>query len=340
MPKTGELLKKELGLENIRFAKILRIAISSYKILLVAYNSYRPTMPITSYRLLRWPFVGMLYHGTALFHSEDKIPPTTPPMDIEEYNGSLRGALVMAVDLAGYRFVDEDVFTKVFESKEESREESPKTRSLFYGTLKEALTIADLADPEAMSGLTRKFRKERTSIMKGENVTAKLADVFVEEGKGTVVFAFLTEATEKYAPEHEYQEVDPNNLSLRRNTSKVYEVTIEVEDFFEWLGTYPDKDSITREDIKEILDVSNVRVFSTSPSLHFQGMNFNLSQMDASRYPTNISPDEWGPRHGGTGNYFVDKHMYGIIRQIVNRGFFLQQMASSLTSKLKQRGLI
>lgn len=281
----------------------------------------------------------MIYHGTALYHGEERIPPTTPPMDIEDYNGAIRGALIIAVDLAGHRFMDDDAFTKVFESNEDSTT-SPRVSSLFHGTLSEALTIADLADPEAMSGLTRKFRKERTRIMKGENITAKLVDVFVEEGKGTVIFAFLTEATDKYGPDYEYQEVDPENLTLRRNTAKVYEITIEVEDFFEWLDTNPDKNEITRDDIKDILEVSNVKVFSTSPSLHFQGMNFNLSQMDASRYPTSIPPNEWGPRHGGIGNYFVDKHMYGLIRQIANRGFFMQQMASSVTKKLKDRGLL
>lgn len=349
--KTGIRLKRELGLENFPFAKIMRLALSSYKILMVAYNSYRPTMPITSFQLRRWPFTAMVFHGTDLYHGSNKVPIMTPPMDLEDYNGALRGALIVPVDLAGHRFIDDDEFTKVFENKNSTqRQKEPKRYSFFYeGKLNEFVTLQDLADTGNISDFTMKWRKDRNRVMGSENTQAKLIDCVIDEAEGSATFQFLTEATELGnkqpsdsidSPYRFYPgpkgEVDPSNFSIDRNTSKTYELQIKVLDILEWLKAF-DGEKIGRKEMKEILDVSNVQVFSTSPSFHWQGANYNLSQLDGSMYPTDIPNDTWGPRHGDKSGYFLDKHLYGLLRSIE---FFLNPMASMLTSKLQQRGLI
>ena len=107
-------------------------------------------------------------------------------------------------------------------------------------------------------------------------------------------------------------------------------------EFWDWLDVF-EGDKITRFNMKEILEVSSVQVFSNSPSFHWQGGNFNLSQLDGSIYPTEISNPVWGPRHGDPSGYFLDKHLWGLLKQM---GFWLNPMASMLTSKLQKRGLI
>lgn len=89
--------------------------------------------------------------------------------------------------------------------------------------------------------------------------------------------------------------------------------------------------------MKEILEVSDIKVFSTSPAFHYQGANFNASQIDASIYPTSISNPVWGPRHGDKSGYFLGKHLYSLLQSI---DFWLNPMSSMLTGKLRGRGLI
>jgi len=130
-------------------------------------------------------------------------------------------------------------------------------------------------------------------------------------------------------------EVDPETFNLTKNRSKTYEIQIKVLDFLDWLDVFSEQ-KVTESDMKEILDTADIQVFSTSPSFHYQGFNYWLSQLDGSIYPTTIKPQRWDKIHGD-GDAFVDKHLYGLMRQIK---FFRNQMASMITKKLKDRGLI
>lgn len=256
-----------------------------------------------------------------------KRPTTTPLMDIEDFNGTLRPAFFFTIDLSG-EFGSDRKLTKILDGV--------KTGGAEF-SLKEFVTLADLNNTGNISDFTMNFRRQRTSLMGGENTVAKLVDLFVNEADRSVTFAFLTEVT-PYPddPDHEYQEVDPDTFELSNNRSKVYEIQIKILEFFDWLDTNPGLDKITEKDMKEIFDVANVQVFSTSPSFHWQGFNAWCSQIDASIYPTDIMPKFWDQYHGD-GEAFLDKHLYGVIRQIK---FWMNPMASMLTRKLKDRGLI
>jgi hypothetical protein len=467
----GEILKKNLGLEKLKHVKISRVVTSSYKILQVFYDSYRPSMPITNYRIKNFPFIARVFHGTDLAHNTDRAPIMTPAIDIEDYNGNIKGALIIPTNLAGDRFVDKKQFSKIFESTlnekfvdyvksnldnkkyalhvnpnskelQEIREESDsfgirgiylsnlnkmfianadllhrnirrrletkyhplnlnefgvyfttddmrgvvtietisdeafkeflatdfyntylsnydidlkevllENQQIFLGKgfLKEFVTLDDLNDTDTISDFTSTWRKDRSRVMGQENITAKLVDCVVDEADKSVTFQFLTTATElgNKAPndniDSDYRfysgpkgEVDPETFNITRNRSRTYEMQIKVLEFFDWLDVF-EGEKIGRKEINEILEVSNIQVFSTAPSFHYQGMNYNLSQLDGSIYPTTISNPIWGPRHGDPDGYFLDKHLYGLMRQIK---FFHQQMGSMLTGKLKNRGLI
>ena len=468
---TGMILRRNLGLENFKYIKINRAVVSSYKVLFIWFDSYRKTMPITNYRIKNFPWVANIFHGTFIFHNTKKQTTFTPPMDLVDYNGAVRGSLVIPVNMAGDRFIDKKEFTKVFENVQnekfldyvkvssydatgkyaihvnptlseikEIKEETgdPDLRGIyiastekmyvsssklthdhiiksipglkrgmlieygvrfstdeeynnivieysnsealasflnndFYNTyllhlepelidtfleqaplmqfnrnLLEFVTLYDLADKGNMSAFTGVWRKDRNRTMGGENTTAKLVDCFLSEADNSVVFSFRTEATslkgkdvdDNIASDYKFYDgdkgqTDKKTFDIKKNISKSYELQIKILEFFDWLDVF-EGEKVTPKNMKDILETSNVQVFSTSPSFHWQGMNFNLSQMDGSAYPTDISNPIWGPRHGDKSGYFLDKHLNGLLRQIK---FFMNPMASMLSSKIKAKGL-
>ncbi len=471
MATTGQLLKKRLGLEELKNVRVVRFVVSSYKILGIFYDSNRDFL-VTNYRIKSYPRVATIFNGTDLFHGTNKYTPMTPPVDIEDYNGNLRGALVIPIDLAGDRFVDEDNYSKIFESKKAIKERfvdyvkssedgenyslhvNPSRQELneikkedeegeirgiylantdetyvanasllhrnirrylerinrdplylndfavyflandsrnvhmvytsmeaveafqntiFYkkfldgyraslekqilekrlelfipkNTLNE-ITLYDLADAGNISNFTQTWRKDRNRTMGTENTTAKLIDCVINEADNSVMFQFLTEATElgNKNPndniDSSYRfydgpkgEVDPDNLRIKRNRSRTYEIQIRIIDALEWVKAF-EGEKIGQKEMKEILEVSDVQIFSTSPSFQMQGFNFWNTQIDASIYPENRKPQRWDAFHGD-GQAFLDKHLYGLMRQIK---FFINPMASMLNSKLRNRGLI
>lgn len=344
---TGKKLKKNLGLEKLKNVKVSRVAVSSYKILQIFYDSRRPSMPVTNYRIKNFPFVARVFHGTDIAHNTRKLPVMTPAIDIEDYNGTIKGSLIIPTDLAGDRFVDKNNYSKFFEKEEEQKLE---LKYQFNGCLKEYITLADLKDKGNISDFSMKWRKDRNRIMKGENITAKLIDCVVDEADKSVTFQFLTKATElgnkepndnidsdyRFYTEPKGKTDPPNTWNIKKNRSKTYEIQIKILNFFDWLDVF-EGEKIGRKEINEILEVSNIQISSTAPSFYWQGMAWYLTQIDASIYPVNIKPQFWNkPQYHGD-NYFTDKHTYGILRQI---SFFTQQMGSKLTGKLQKRGLI
>lgn len=100
------------------------------------------------------------------------------------------------------------------------------------------------------------------------------------------------------------------------------------------------KASHTPEQIPTKLDLKSVKAFlwtcdqmqlwSNSPSFHWQGFNFHLSQVNASIFPTNIPDTKWRNIHGDVAA--LDKHLLDLM---VHIRFFLNQMASSLLNKIR-----
>lgn len=256
-------------------------------------------------------------------------------MDIEDFAGQLDPALFFTIDLAGQYKQNSANLSRIISS----------SKPVLFGKLQEMqslpefVTFADLKNTASSSDMTKRFRRIRNQELGPENRDAKLIDCFVDEGDGSVTFAFLTEVT-PYPddPDHKYSETDPENeFELIPDRSRTYELQLKVLDFLKWLKTHPDLTEVTPEDIKEVLQTANVQVFSNAPSYHWQGMNYNLSQLDGSIHPTDIAPHFWNQDQYHGENYFLDKHLYGLIRSI---DFFLNPMTSMLNKKLKDRGLL
>jgi hypothetical protein len=334
---TGELIRKNLGLETIPNARISRALGTPIKILFVWFDSYRSNMPVTAHRIRKFPWVSTMFVGKDLERGKTRAL-FTPLVDLDTYNGTLTNALVIPVNLSGDRFMRPNQFSKKFESIEKNNDEKSE---FFIGSqlLQEFVTLGDLADPGNISSHTMTFRRDRSAKMGGENTQAKLVDIVLSEADGSLTIQFMTKVTPyPEEPDHDYGWADPDDnwRILSNNRLQKYEIQIKVLDFFEWLKTHPEGQPVTRKDVKEMLEVSNVQISSTSPSFNWQGFAYWLTQVDGSIYPQNIKPKFWDEFHGD-GTAFLDKHTYGLLRQM---GFFLNPISSMLTKKLRDRGYI
>jgi hypothetical protein len=113
---------------------------------------------------------------------------------------------------------------------------------------------------------------------------------------------------------------------------------LQFDDFFTWmLDTLPDGQALTLKDMKDAIRVCPVKFWSNSPALHWQGTNYQLSQLDAAIYPTDIAPHFWNqPKYHGDNN-LLDKHLMALLRYL---SFFLNNMTAMANKNLQKAGII
>ncbi len=325
---TGKQLKETLGLNNLNFVSCMRLLETTQKIMVVLYDTKRSNVPITTYRALK--AYGLF--SARVFPFEKEIM-NTPLIPLEDYNGPLERLMVISIDLSGY-FGDKDKQIQkekiwYFSSKEK---------------LNEYLQLSDFKDTEATSDFTKNTISQRYNVVRSENVTSELLDCQIDTVEDHVTFIFLTEVTEPIYPDnYEFGETDPeNNFQIKKNPSKTYELYIRILDFMKILKEtrpdYMEDKKITRKEIKDVLETANIQVYNTSPSFHWQGINYWASQLDGSVYPTDIKPQRWNQPHlHGNDGAFLDKHLAGLFKSI---DFWLNPMSSMLTKRMKNRNLL
>lgn len=320
---TGYELKTKLGLKDLKYVSFVRVLRSPHKILVVFYDSRRPNIPMTTSAIIKYS-----NQFSARNFPFDKSGPLTPLLPLEDFNGELRTAIVLTFDIAG-RFG-----TKSRQVKESFRE------SQYFN---EWVTLQDLTAPEAISSFTKRTRAQRNGAVKAENRTAKLIDCTLEDD-GSVTFKFKTTATLPIYPEDNvFMKANPlHNFELERNDDKEYIMEIKILEFMKWLKeTRPDSladQKISWREIKDVLEVASIQIYSTMPSFHWQGSNWWLSQLDGSLYPTDIEPKVWNAPnlHGDSGN-FLSKDLVGLIRSFK---FWYNPMGKMIQKRMKDRGLL
>lgn len=333
---TGQQLIQTLGLENIDNNNgdiyIARVLITSSNIINIIYFDSRrfklSKQKALSLNAIYNPVVG----GKEIAKGNYPRTPLGPLLSLDLFNGVIANRIFVLVDLAYSHLLRPNVFTRLPESNQ--KEININSISYFIPKLSE-ITLFDLRDKGNISDINLKFRKERNKLIGTERTTAKLLEAFLNEANNSVTFVFQTEATPKYSKDYKYKRVSPLNLDIIPNTTKKYEIQVKVLDFFSWLKTQPEGQPITVKDLKDLLSIADVQIFNTAPFFQYGSINYNLSQIDASAYPTDIAPKVWDQRLGG--DFFVDKHIYGILRAI---NTFLDEMTKELNKKLKQRGFI
>ena len=317
---TGEQLVNLLNLSKLKNIYARRSIGLAVPILHIVFDSFRVNLPFSKTYILQ--------KFNTDFYWSNHLMVWTPFFQLRYYNGHTKNIMVLINDLAGSYLKNDNLY-------KESISLIDKPDKVY--NLQEFVTMADLMDKENISSIIKRTRKERNKVLGTENILAKLSDCEINDKEDWIEFKFLTSVTEPiYPKEYKYKYSDPNdNFKLKNDPSKTYEVDLRFLDFFKWMKGIYELNEITEKEIKEIFSVLNVKVWSESPFFHWGGCNYNDSQLDASIYPTDIEPQVWNVRQGG--EYFLDKHIYGLIRQFK---FFMSPMASMLNRKLKDRGFL
>ena len=180
-----------------------------------------------------------------------------------------------------------------------------------------------------VSAQIAKTSAERRNIMrsKGESRVpqfTKLIQSKLVSEKNYIDFMFLSEATPEI--NEPKKNVNPDQgFSKEDNPSKLYDLQMRFKGVDELSG----QKELTLQQVKVWMWNTDFQIWSSSPALHWQGINFSLSQIDASIHPTNIKPQHWDKIHGET---LLDKHLVDLF---LNLKFFLNQMAGSLLNKIR-----
>jgi hypothetical protein len=198
--------------------------------------------------------------------------------------------------------------------------------------LEEELRLTDLMKHAGISNFTEPFMKDRRKIKGAGNKSASLLDCVINKQDDYIKFEFRSAPT--YPKEAPHKKTVQPDFSLKKTPIYVQEVMIM--GFFKWLEAF-EGEEITTSDIKEIFEVSDIKVFCNCPSQHWQGFNYQLSSnFDGSIYPTTIPDPVWGPKHNN-GDGLVCKHLDLIFASM---SFFRSPMASMLQKKLKERNYL
>jgi len=320
---SGKKLKQTLGLSKLKYVSFVRLIGASKRTIIVFYDSRRRNIPLTTQRVLR---NYNIFSARVFPFNKDLI--LSPLIPIEDYNGQTNDLMIITFDKSGI----------YGDSKYQQMKESTQPKRL-----KEWVNLSTLASKDAMSDFTKRTRAERNRAVRAENYTAKFVDCEINSD-GSVLFTFETTATTPiYEPDYQFKKADPNdNFALKSNPDKKYRIQVKILDFMKWLKeTRPDYMELTKitwKEIRDVLEVAYIQVYSDSPSFHWQGINYWLSQLDGSIYPTDIEPKVWNkPTLHGDGNAFVDKHLGGLLRQFK---FFYNPMARMIQKRMKEQGLL
>jgi len=196
-----------------------------------------------------------------------------------------------------------------------------------YSRLTEDLRLSDLMKHAGISKLTKVFMKDRLARLGGKK-SGVLLKINVVKNRDYIDFTFVSKPT--YGTTN-VQITKPKSMQLV--ASDEYDQTIRLTNFFKLIKTDPDFTSykdVTLKYIKEVIKVADVKLWCDCPSMHWQGMNYVLTQFNGSLHPTTIAPQVWNKKH--KDNNMVCKHLDLILSQTA---FYTNLMASMILKYMK-----
>jgi hypothetical protein len=287
---------------------------------------------ITSYEVHRKEFAPVIP-----FKGGQKRLSLTNILRIEDFSGLTENAVFIRIDLSGRSQqmgnLEESITQKdkIIECTLDGR-----TKTHLLGILCEDMVIDDFKTDDAVSVMTQKFRNQRKQLVGRENIAVRLVGVRFNQKQDWIQFMFRSTSTPNTPTK---QDANPQkDFELQPNSNKVYTLLLQFDNFFTWmLNTLPDGQALTMKDMKDAIRVCPVKFWSNSPAFHWQGTNYQLSQLDAAIYPTNIAPQFWNqPQYHGDNN-LLDKHLMALLRYL---SFFLNNMTAMANKNLQKAGII
>jgi hypothetical protein len=344
--ETGIQLKKDLGLQNLPKVFYSRvIGLLAYKVYFVFFDSRRPLINITTYEAYRKKFAPVIP-----FKNGRRRLSLTNILRVEDFAGIVENSVFIRIDLSG-RFQQMDDFEesvikndKVIGGKLDSM---AKTHLLgimckdididsLHSRIIEAMVVDDFKANDAISAMTQKFRNQRKQLVGRENIAVRLIECRFDQKQDWLQFMFRSTSTPNTPTK---QNVNPQaNFRLQPNPNKVYTLLLQFDNFFTWLlDTLPDGQALTLKNMKDAIRVCPVKFWSNSPAFYWQGTNYQLTQLDAAIYPTNIAPQFWNQSQYHGDNNLLDKHLMALLRYL---SFFLNNMTAMANKNLQKAGIV
>jgi len=174
---------------------------------------------------------------------------------------------------------------------------------VFYKKFYEWIQLQDLRPEMGISDFTKKFKDERTLEFGPEKNLARLEDM--EQNGNDITFIWTTPVGSR-----DPKKVNDNH-EIVDNPEREYILKIKFIDFVQKTNNLRIEDL---EDFHSIAMSCNIQIDDNDPSFQFQGMNYNISQLDGSLNPTNIPPKDWRRFHNNDN--FLSKFMQGLIDSI------------------------
>jgi len=193
----------------------------------------------------------------------------------------------------------------------------------------EALRLSDLKKHSGTSDFTDEWRKKRQKIKGDGAKSVKIKSMKVNRKADYITFVFTSEPTyTKKAKAVNFPDVE-----TMKNVTK-YTQQIRILDFFALADTKPgyQEKEMTMKEIKEILNVCDVKLSCNCPSFQLQGFNAILTTFDASIYPEDRLPTRWNAYH--QDNSFTCKHLDILISQALT--IYTNNMTGMINKYLKK----
>lgn len=320
---SGEKIKIELGLENFPYVKISRLVGTNQRILFVWYDSYRSSRPLLYRTIKSWPFVAAPIFGNTILDGKPEKGLMTPPMTIQDYNGNIQGAVIIAVDLAGRRFVNfNNDLTKVIES-------TKNRPNISFHIINEGYTVADLRQ-NGIDAHTAGFYSDRQR--RGLHPPILMAVSWNDKNWRAVgKDKYTSTLTLAY-------KVAPTFGASRGNTTKTggnqvktfYTVKIQFQGINEWIESREAflNDLTPAEQLefmKGIIAGAEVKVHSDDMSWLYQSGWENGSKLDYALYPfPERIPSQrgiWLQRKTGDStppNFIITKHIMEVLDAVLD----------------------
>lgn len=150
-------------------------------------------------------------------------------------------------------------------------------------------------------------------------------------------YSDLTDDEEEILPDED--QTPPKKSSTNKNIDAQVTDSIEdddSEDIEDELNEsrFIEAITLTPNDIADLIEVCDVKIWSDDPSTTYQGHNYYLTQIDGSLYPNNIKPKKWNKYH--KDDNFMGKHIAALLQTLPS---FYKQMANRLSKLLTKKSI-
>lgn len=332
MKTSGQLIKHQLGLENFPNIKISRLLGHTYPVYMIYFNSHNTRLPILRHTVAKAHFTSKLFFGTDSFKKPAMM---TPLIDLDKFNGLIRGALFTTIDMAGYHMIDKNEFQKV----KESIENDIKTSIYYFGENLVQLTEDGYSIPDLFNNIKNKheldFYKDRqTNGTHISNITQiswndkNWRAIGGDRNMSTLTLTF------KVKPTYGIPDFVFTKTGSKTNANE-YTIRVQFQDINAWVesrSAFLDLNIADRKEfMQSVLKLAPVKLWSNDPSWMFRGSYENSTDLGYSMYDfhkqgipaqdpsqTNSAYNKYYRPHGSEkpAIFTLSKHMIEVLKKL------------------------